>query len=187
MDVFNQPKPKSKPRPKDKSKKDYVIGKMHVKSQVLDPVELGAAGNPFFNKRLKSRADKRHAKKVLRKIQRTSDPIELRKTLTRLGNRKSMPHIKVKDFTKEPLKPDAAIHMLRNVTGTHKKSQKVLLNYIPNEKFQKIMSERKQKPKTSCKTSRHKRKHGLAVPKKLRSEPIAVSIKHRTMNARSSR
>lgn len=148
---------------------------MNVKSEILDPVVLQKERDMFFNKRRK-KSYKRIAKNVFKKIEKTSNPIELRKTLSKLSHRHSSENIKI--LAKDPLKPEGSLKMLKGIAGIPNKSTKFLLNYINNERFVNAVRSSKY-PKTSSKSTRHMYK--LTVHSRpMNSTPIAVSVQHKS-------
>lgn len=94
---------------------------MNIKSSFLSPV---VTHDDFFTKRTKSRSNIRAAKKLMNKLNNIRDTLELRKTLTRIGSRKSyrVSH-KAKD-ERDPLKPEVPIKMLKMLMGSKNKSNK---------------------------------------------------------------
>lgn len=65
---------------------------MNINSKVLAPLKVHSEETIFFTKRMKSK-NKRKVKRWLVKINKAETPIVLRKTLTRMSQRRrSMPH-----------------------------------------------------------------------------------------------
>lgn len=66
---------------------------MDVRSAMLSPVHPHPESAGFFTNRNKTRASKRHTKKWLNKLNKANDPIDVRKALTRMSKRRSMPYL----------------------------------------------------------------------------------------------
>lgn len=76
--------------------------------------------------------------KIINKIENVRDTIELRKTLSRIGSRRTN-KIKKGQELNAPLKPESSLKMLKVLMNLKNKSNKNFMSYINHQKFNEMI------------------------------------------------